>query len=130
MTYQQNVQRQNALESADILSAALRFIQGDRRLLWLSAALRTKGEADAAGLLVAFRAEPDQGGGDWVKGTWLTKERRFWEFEAVVPRQDGDSVAIERFEDVTDNILVSAHVPGTGKSFGHLALDILDGRPT
>jgi hypothetical protein len=128
MTSQQNVQRQNELATADILSAALRFQDGDRRVSWLSAALRTKGEAEAAGLLVAFRTEPDQGGGDWVKGTWLTTERRFWEFEAVVPRQDGDSVVIERFEDATDTIVVSAYLPGTGKSFGYLALEVLDGR--
>ncbi len=63
-----------------------------------------------------------------MKGTWLTSERRFWEFEAVVPRQDGDPVVIERFEDATASILMSAHLPGPGKSFGYLALEVLDGR--
>ncbi len=130
MTLQHDVQRQNALTTADILIAALRFRDADRRVTWLSAALRSKGQADTCGLLVAFRTEPDQSGGDWVKGTWLTTERRFWEFEAVVPREDGDAVAIDRFEDATDRILVSAHVPGTGKSFGYLALEVLDQRRT
>jgi len=83
MTSQQNVQRQNALTTADILIAALRFQDADRRVTWLSAALRTKGETDASGLLVAFRTEADQGDGDWVRGTWLTTERRFWEFESA-----------------------------------------------
>jgi hypothetical protein len=46
-------------------------------------------------------------------GTWLTSERRFREFEAIVPRRDGASVVIERFEDATDGIQLSAHVPGT-----------------
>jgi len=58
MTLQQDVQRQNALTTADILIAALRFQGADWRVSWLSAALRAKGEADASGLLVAFRTEP------------------------------------------------------------------------
>jgi hypothetical protein len=35
-------------------------------------------------------------------------------------------VEIERLEDVTDSIQVSRHVRGTGKSFGYLALEVLD----
>ena len=61
-----------------------------------------------------------------MKGTWLTNERRFWEFEAVVPRQKGESVEIERLEEMTDSVEVSAHVPGTAKTFGYLALEVLD----
>jgi len=77
--------------------------------------LQTQGGAYASGLLVAFRTVPAQSGGDWVKGTWLTNERRFWEFEAVVPRQEGESVEIERLEDMTDSVEVSAYVPGTAR---------------
>jgi len=79
-------------------------------------------------LLVAFSSVPDQGGGDWVSGTWLTDTRRFWKFEAVVPTRAGEQVEIERLVDVTDSVLVSAHVPGTGKSFGSLALEVLNQR--
>jgi hypothetical protein len=128
MTRQRNVKQQNALTTEDILKAAALFRESDRQVAWLSAALRSRGEAASSGLLVAFRTVPDQGGGDWVKGIWLTSDRRFWEFEAVVPRQDGEAVVIERLEDATSVIQVSAHVPGTGKTFGHLALDVLDGR--
>jgi len=129
MTRQQNVGQQNALVTEEILKAVAMFRRSDRQVAWLSEALRSRGEAVASGLLVAFRTVPDQGGGDWVKGIWLTGDRRFWEFEAVVPRQDGESVAIERLEDATRGIDVSAHVPGTGKTFGHLALAVLDERP-
>ena len=126
MTRQQNVQHQNSLTTEDILRAAKRFQNSDQHVVWLGAALSAKGEANASGLLVAVRTIPDQGGGDWVQGTWLTRERRFWEFEAVVPRRGGELVEIERLEDVTDSIPVSDHVPGAGKSFGHLALEVLD----
>ena len=126
MRRQQNVQQQNSLTIEGILRAAKLFRQCDRHVAWLGTALRAKGEANASGLLVAVRTIPDQGGGDWVQGTWLTRGRRFWEFEAVVPRRDGEPVDIERLEDVSDSVQVSGHLPGIGKSFGHLALEVLD----
>ena len=43
-----------------------------------------------------------------------------------MPRQEGESVEIEHLEDMTDSIEVSAHVPGTAKTFGYLALEVLD----
>lgn len=128
MTRQRNVEQQNALTTEEILKAAALFRESDRQVAWLSAALRSRGEAATSGLLVAFRTVPDQGGGDWVRGIWLTSDRRFLEFDAVVPRQEGESVVIERLEDATSAIKVSAHVPGIGKTFGRLALDVLDGR--
>lgn len=130
MTRQKNVQQQNALTSEEIRKAARLFQDADRHVAWLGAAVQAQGEVKASGLLVAFRTVPDQSGGAWVKGIWLTNERRFWEFEAVVPRQEGESVEIERLEDMTDSVAVSAHVPGTAKTFGYLALEVLDAQPT
>ncbi len=129
MTRQLNVQQQNSLTIEGILRAAEWARSSDRHIEWLGAALRANGEASTSGLLVAARTLPDQGGGDWIHGTWLTSERRFWEFEAVVPRRNGEPVEIERLEDVTDSIEVSRHVPGTGKSFGYMALEVLDSHP-
>ena len=68
MTRQRNVKQQNALTTEDILKTAALFRECDRQVAWLSAALRSRGEAASSGLLVAFRTVPDQGGGDWVKG--------------------------------------------------------------
>jgi hypothetical protein len=128
MTGQFNTGQQNALITEEIRRAVALFQKADRRVSWLEAALQSRLGTSEGGLLVAFRAVPDQGGGDWVSGTWLTSTKRFWEFEAVVPKYDDEQVDLERLEDVTDRILVSAHVPGTGKSFGFLALDVLDRR--
>lgn len=126
MARQQNVQQQNMLTTDRILKAVSDFEASGRLVAWLSAALRSRGDTADSGLLVAFGTVPDQGGGDWVEGTWLTTERRFWEFEAVVSPHDSEVVAIERLEDVTLSMTVSAHVPGTGKSFAHLALEVLE----
>lgn len=126
MARQQNVQQQNALTTAGILKAASYFQGSGRLVAWLRAALKSRGDAADSGLLVAFSTIPDQGGGDQVAGTWLTTDRRFWKFEAVVPRQDNETVDIERLEDVTLSMLASSHVPGTGKSFAQLALEVLE----
>lgn len=126
MTRQLNVRQQNALTTKDVLDAAALFRRADRRVAWLKAAFRSRDAGSESGLLVAFGTVPDQGGGDWVSGTWLTSGRRFWASEAVVPPRDGEQVDIEQLDDITDSVLVSAHVPGVGKSFGCLALEVLD----
>lgn len=128
MTRQLNVRQQNALTTEDILNAATLFQRADPLVSWLEAALQARNESSDGGLLVAFTSLPDQGGGDWVSGTWLASSKRFWKFEAVVPPRADGQVDIECLEDVTDSVLVSAHVSGTGKSFGFLALEVLHQR--
>jgi hypothetical protein len=58
---------------------------------------------------------------------WLTREREFWEFAIVVSRESAAVLEIEHFRNVTQSTVVSAHVPGTGKSFGYLALQAIGG---
>jgi len=44
----------------------------------------------------------------------------------MLPRLADSPPVIEKFEDRTDAVQVPAHVPGTGKSFGYLALEVLN----
>lgn len=111
----------------EILEADTRLRDSDRRLAWLPAALEAIGGDVARGLLVSVGDTPEQDG--WlVHGTWLTYDRRFWDFVAVVPWRDNEPVVVEKFEDATDDVPVSPHRSGTGKSFGYLALEALDRR--
>jgi hypothetical protein len=62
--------------------------------------------------------------GDICRGLWLTREREFFEFSVLLQRNDAE-VELEEWRDVTDETIVNAHQPGTGKSFGLLALEVL-----
>jgi hypothetical protein len=41
------------------------------------------------------------------------------------PFNRADPLVTEHWREVTQEVVVNAHVPGTGKSFGWLALDVL-----
>jgi hypothetical protein len=85
--------------------------------------LDNRGMSVRNGILVRLESIPDQCA-DVHQGLWLTKDRRFQAFTVAVSRVN-NSLEIERFEDITDNVVVSDHVPGTGKTFGYLALEVL-----
>lgn len=91
--------------------------------------LSIRGYDAGAGILVEHRSVPDQG--CWVHyGMWLTNSGAFLKFvaeEAFGPRLLEGSGQLEHFEleDVSEDVSTSAHLPGTGRSFGWLALDAL-----
>ena len=93
---------------------------------WLDAVLRTRALDLSMGLLVRLHSVPEQGGESFL-GLWLDLSRNFWQFDVIVP-YDGGAVTVELFENVTGSTIVSAHQRGTGKSFGYLAIQVLEAR--
>jgi hypothetical protein len=99
------------------------------RFGWLEALLAHHSLDTSEGILVELRSVPDQG--CWVHyGVWLTTSRTFLRFVADEPygkRILEGSGLLEHFEieDITAKTSVAGHVPGTGRSFGWLALNAL-----
>jgi len=125
MSKQRDVEQQNAEAKAKILRAMEAFDSRSGLKSWLRPALENEGVLTGAGILVALSELPDQGG-DLFQGIWLTAERQFWSFAILVSRESNPVVEIERLENVTTSTIISAHVPGTGRSFGHLAIEVLE----
>jgi hypothetical protein len=75
------------------------------------------------GILVECRDFFDQDGHVY-EGCWLTADREFFRFAVLIPFNKPDPPVVEEWREVTAEIVVNAHVPGTGKSFGWLALDV------
>jgi hypothetical protein len=125
MSQQLNVQQQNASAKAKIQRTVAAFQCRSPFLAWLPAVLASHGLSPEAGALVRLSEIPEQEG-NLFSGVWLTQSREFWEFEVVVSRSTGAVVAVERFENTTPSVTVSAHQPDTGKSFGCLALEVLN----
>ena len=125
MSKLRDVEQQNAETKAKIRRAMELFHSHASLKSWLKPALDDKGTLTSTGILVALSELPDQGG-NLFQGTWLTSDKQFWKFALLVSRESSAVVEIELLENVTTSTVVSAHVPGTGKSFGHLAIEVLE----
>jgi hypothetical protein len=119
MATQRNVQQQNAdtLESIRVL---VRAGADGARMSWLHRLLRQQGKSPEQGALVRLQHVPEQEG-DFYAGIWLDEELNFWEFVVVVERGTG-ATKVERFAKATEQVSVTEHLPGKGKSFGQLAI--------
>ncbi|MBC5786393.1 hypothetical protein H8N03_25875 [Ramlibacter sp. USB13] len=124
MSSQRDVSQQNAgsLEQIGLISSE--YEMRPSRVNWLRSVLASRGIDPTAGLLVRLQEVPEQEG-QYFRGTWLTTAGRFWDLAAMLSRDYREVVELDEFDDVTEQTLVSAHVPGTGKSFGYLALEAL-----
>ncbi len=125
MARQLNVQQQNALIRQGIVEAASYFAGHRVEMAWLEAVLRAHGLDPDAGMLASLYTNPEQGG-HWCRCVWLTRERRFWESVVVLAYRTGELVEVEEFKDITASTPVQQHTPGTGASFGWLALQVLE----
>ena len=96
---------------------------GDERPEWLDDVLESRGLDPEGGILVEYDTVEDEDR-TLCHGTWLTRSRQFWSFEVWVA--PGAKPRVEIFEDVTALTSTAGHYPGLGKSFGALALEILD----
>lgn len=126
MSVQRSVAQQNEATLAKIQRVAAFLSSGNAFVSWLPDLLGQQGLNCSDGLLVALDSVTEQEGEQFF-GTWLTRDRAFWEFAIVVSRESAAVLEIEYFRNVTRSTVVSAHVPGTGKSFGHLALQAICG---
>jgi hypothetical protein len=129
MGKQRSVQTQVNERGAEIVEVARSFIDRPNQFEWLRALLATYGYDAKTGILLELRSVPDQG--CWVHyGMWLTSSGTFLKFvadEAYGQRPlDGSGLLVySKLEEVSEQISTSEHRPGTGKSFGRLALEAL-----
>ena len=117
---QLNVGQQNMVLKGSIRQTAQRAVQKD----WLRLLLATRDLSNETGILVSLTEIPEPGG-NLLTGVWLTADQQFWQFRAKVSLAANELLCIEQLDDVTSSIATSAQTPGTGKSFGCLALEVL-----
>ena len=109
---------------ANILSTAL---WARREMLindWLPQLLKDMGQDPANGIVVELHEVLDQGG-IFCGGTWLNTAREFWSFEVMVSNCRQKLLEVERMDNITAEVVITAHGKGTGKSFGLLAIEVL-----
>ncbi len=121
---QSTIQEQNKKAEARMRAVAEKFKSEPASFQWLTHILESQSEFPKQGVLVSFNRTPDKEG-TLCEGMWLSADERFFEFSVVLP-DDNEPPEIEYWNDVSDDTIVNAHQPGTGKSFGFLAMEILN----
>ena len=100
-----------------------KLFEADDKLAWLRTVLSQQGLEPDRGALVSLSQTPDQAG-YLYSGVWIGQDQKLWEFSATVGR-DSRLTELESFNDVTNEVTVTAHGRGTGRSFGQLAIEVL-----
>jgi len=121
MAIQRNVQQQAADTRAKIKRAAS---IGATMPQWLRLPLESHALSPQGGLLVQYCLIEEQEG-YLHSGIWLTDSLEFWEFEVMVSYGSQQTINVEEFTNATASHPVTARLPGTGPSFGHLACQVL-----
>ena len=121
MAIQRNVQQQAAEVRSKIERAAS---IGAAMPQWLRSLLQEHALSPTAGLLVHYCEVVEQEG-NLQTGVWLTETAEFWQFEVMVSRSSHQTLNVEEFTNATASFPAVAAQPGTGPSFGYLALAVL-----
>ena len=120
-----SVAAQNDRMRAEIAACAESFRRSPQTYPWLCDLLRANGQNLVDGALVSLKQIIEQEG-NCCQGVWINAERQFFAFGAIVSPQTKALAIAEDWRDVSDMTPVNEHVPGIGKSFGRLAIDVFE----
>lgn len=119
---QLNVQEQNAVQKEGILSEAIYWREVGVPL-GLGNFLKSKGIEDSASILLNYQQNFPSMGTDW--GEVLTANGKFFAFEMDLNADRSRLVELLEWTEFTDAIEISESKPGTGATWGYLALQAL-----
>lgn len=123
---QLNVAEQNAVSEYKLLQAATWFRAHTHEI---PSPIRAFLEARSIDLATAIDFEYEDlsavGLIDHYSGLIVTVDRRFWRWELQLNEAKSAVVSIEEWREITDEQMLSAHMPGTGKSQGLMCLSIV-----
>lgn len=117
-----NVQQQNQLKYLEMKECAGSFKTNPVGYPWLVELLSSKGKAIDSGLLIECHDVPEQFGTQWI-GTWLSNDKRFYEFDVIADRSTNKLIEIDEWKEFNPEI--SANLKGIGKSSAYIALELL-----
>ena len=123
---QKNVQEQNALDKDRIKSCAKGFRENRNLPDALIECFEKQGIDVNRAILLWHDTMPFGGPTEAYRGEWLTPEKRFYEYEIYLDPKNKYVTEIDVWEDVTEQVEISEHKPGTGKTPGWLSIEVLN----
>lgn len=122
---QKNVQEQNALEKERITQCALSFRENGVLPQALRECFEQQGIDIKRSILIWHDTMPFGGPTEAYRGEWLTPDKRFFSYEIYLDPKDKYVTEIDIWEEISEQVEVSEHKPGTGKTSGWLAIEVL-----
>ena len=119
---QKSVQDQNAISKHSILTCAKGWLEGEELPKPIEEFLDDKGFNRKNSLLVEYHGGPARYQ-MLYSGILITNEEKFIGFEFDLNVRETNIEVVEQFGPI--DIETSAHVKGTGKSFGCLSIEVL-----
>ena len=119
---QLNVQEQNALDKYRIYREAS-YWRNSGIPIGLKSALEDKGIDTNKSIYLQY--EQDFPGLSTDEGTVLTPEGGFYEFEMDLNAKRTEVVEFYLWEEITSKVEINEHKPGTGSTWGFLALEVI-----
>jgi len=119
---QLNVQEQNALNKHRILQEALYWRENGIPSVLKNIFEKNKINTEKS---IYLEYEQDFPGICTDEGTIVTPEGEFYEFEADLNKERTKIIEFYFLKNITSKIEVNKHKPGTGETWGYLALEAL-----
>jgi hypothetical protein len=118
-----NVQEQNILKKHDIMSEAKYWRQEGLPNAINEIFIKNKIDPRTS---IIINYEQDFPGCNTDQGIILTSCRRFYEFEADLNEDSTKVLELYTWREITESYIIKDHEKGIGKTFGHLALEVLN----
>lgn len=118
-----SVQVQNEITYLEMKEEAESYLTDKSYCWWLSEVLESEGISSLDGILISLSDVPEQGGMEYF-ATWLASDSKFYEVTVLIPYGDTKSFELDQFVEVFPR--TNEHCPGTGKSEGFIALQLLN----
>jgi len=113
-------------EKIEIENCALRYLKLKNMYTWLDDLLSKNNTKPENGIMIFNALIIDRGPKEHYLGCWLNKSRRFYQYEVQVDPSTQELLKIEAWRDITSDTRIEIEDGGEGKSFGFLALEVLD----
>jgi hypothetical protein len=123
-SHHHSIQHQNSETRERIVWIAREFRRDPSQFPGVIHTLHSRSLDPGQGILVECKDFFDQTG-HCYQGCWLTHDREFFRFSVLIPFDRADPPVVEEWREVTNQTEISPNLPGAGKSFGWLALDVL-----
>lgn len=122
---QKNVAEQNALTKDNVSQCAQHFIENRDLPQALISYFEQHGLNTYQSLLVERSCLPCGGWDEAYTGKWITQDEKFYSYDIIFDKRKSRIVSVDLWQNVTDDIEISNHKPGTGKTFGSLCIELL-----
>ncbi|MEJ2613043.1 MAG: hypothetical protein P8179_24060 [Candidatus Thiodiazotropha sp.] len=105
---------------------AIAFRDSMEEFHWLSGVIIDNGLSTNNGILVSLNSCIEQGPVEECNAIWVSSVKLFYEIDVILKYGTQEIIEVEGFCDITDVMEFNAHQRGRGKTFGVLALELVE----